>query len=118
MKRGRPATRCVLGIPMEPVSYPGRRSGAGRAADARYRPQQNIERLQKVLGRVTGYVGVMNSMGSKFTASTTALTPVMQDLSHRGLLFVDSSATRLSVAAKIARIDGHPARDQQPLYRQ
>jgi len=56
-----------------------------------------------VLGRVTGYVGVMNAMGSKFTASTTALTPVMEDLSHRGLLFVDSSATRLSVAAKIAR---------------
>ncbi len=56
-----------------------------------------------MLGRVTGYVGVMNAMGSKFTASTTALTPVMDDLSHRGLLFVDSSATRLSVAAKIAR---------------
>ncbi len=92
----------LLSIPMEPVSYPDDDPGPDALLTS-LSPQQNLERLRRVLGRVTGYVGVMNSMGSKFTASTTALTPVMQDLSHRGLLFVDSSATRLSVAAKIAR---------------
>ena len=92
----------ILSVPMEPISYPADDPGPDALLTS-LAPQQNIERLHKVLGRVTGYVGVMNSMGSKFTASTTALTPVMDDLSHRGLLFVDSSATRLSVAAKIAR---------------
>jgi polysaccharide deacetylase 2 family uncharacterized protein YibQ len=92
----------ILGIPMEPVSYPNDDPGPD-ALLTTLSPDQNVERLQKVLGRMTGYVGVVNSMGSKFTASTTAITPVLQDLSHRGLLVVDSSATRLSVAAKIAR---------------
>ena len=92
----------ILSLPMEPVRYPQDDPGPDALLTS-LSPQQNVERLQKVLGRVTGYVGVMNAMGSKFTASTTALTPVMEDLSHRGLLFVDSSATRLSVAAKIAR---------------
>ncbi len=92
----------VLGIPMEPVSYPDDDPGPD-ALLTTLSPDQNIERLQKVLGRMTGYVGVVNSMGSKFTASTTAITPVLQDLSHRGLILIDSSATRLSVAAKIAR---------------
>jgi polysaccharide deacetylase 2 family uncharacterized protein YibQ len=92
----------ILGIPMEPVSYPDDDPGPD-ALLTTLSPQQNIDRLQDVLGKVTGYVGVINSMGSKFTASTTAITPVLQELSHRGLLLVDSSATRLSVAAKIAR---------------
>ena len=92
----------LLGLPMEPVSYPQDDPGPD-ALLTTLSPQQNVERLQHVMGRVTGYVGLINAMGSKFTASTTALTPVMEDISHRGLVFVDSSATRLSVAAKIAR---------------
>jgi uncharacterized protein len=92
----------LLGLPMEPVSYPQDDPGpdallTGLSAD------QNVQRLQHLMGKVTGYVGVINAMGSKFTASTSAMTPVLEDISRRGLVFVDSSATRLSVAAKIAR---------------
>ena len=92
----------LLSLPMEPVSYPQDDPGPD-ALLTTLSPKQNVDRLQHVMARVTGYVGLMNAMGSKFTASTTALTPVMEDISHRGLVFVDSSATRLSVAAKIAR---------------
>jgi polysaccharide deacetylase 2 family uncharacterized protein YibQ len=61
-----------------------------------------MERLNWVLNRVTGYVGVSNHMGSRFTAQPEALKPVLQAINTRGLLFLDSRSTPRSVAIKIA----------------
>ena len=91
-----------LMIPTEPINYPGNDPGPHTLiADADER--DNLLRLDWVLSQVTGYVGVVNHMGSKFTASEEALTPVLTELQSRGLMLLDSRSTRFSMAARTAR---------------
>ena len=92
----------LLTLPMEPTDYPRQDPGPYTlltSLDAR----QNLDRLQWVLSRVSGYVGVTNYMGSRFTASQSDLLPVLQAIKNRGLLFVDSSPSRESLVSDIAK---------------
>jgi polysaccharide deacetylase 2 family uncharacterized protein YibQ len=91
----------MLGLPMEPANFPLRDPGP-RTLLTSLSPQQNLERLDWVLGRASGIVGVTNHMGSRFTASADALRPVMTRLRDRGLMFVDARTTPRSVAAGLA----------------
>ena len=96
-----------LMIPTEPLNYPDNDPGPHTLiADSSER--DNLLRLDWTLSQVTGYVGVVNHMGSKFTASEEALTPILNDLNGRGLMLVDSRSTRFSMAARIARRLGMP----------
>jgi polysaccharide deacetylase 2 family uncharacterized protein YibQ len=97
----------MLGLPMEPANLPARDPGP-RTLLTSLTPRQNLERLDWVLGRVSGYVGVTNHMGSRFTASADALRPVLTTLRERGLMFVDSRTTPRSVAAGLATTIGLP----------
>ena len=91
----------LLGLPMEPANFPTRDPGP-RTLLTSLTPQQNLERLDWVLGRASGIVGVTNQAGSRFTAAPDALRPVMQRLRDRGLMFVDARTTPRSVAASLA----------------
>jgi polysaccharide deacetylase 2 family uncharacterized protein YibQ len=72
-----------------------------------------LRRLRWGLDRFPGYVGINNHMGSRFTADTAGMTPVIDELHERGLLFLDSRTTAATVAETIARREGVPnaARD-------
>ena len=72
-----------------------------------------LERLRWDLGRFSGYVGINNHMGSKFTADARAMVPVIEELHARGLVFLDSRTTAASAGARLAAADGvpHAARD-------
>jgi polysaccharide deacetylase 2 family uncharacterized protein YibQ len=65
-------------------------------------------RLDWALGRFTGYVGINNHMGSRFTANEKGMTEVLARLKSRGLLFLDSRTTSHSVGPQIARRLGVP----------
>jgi hypothetical protein len=97
----------LLGLPMEPANFPVRDPGP-RTLLTSLTPRQNIERMDWVLGRVSGYVGVTNNMGSRFTASTDALRPVLTSLRDRGLVFLDARTSPRSVAAGLATSLGLP----------
>ena len=91
----------VLQLPMEPQDYPANDPGPHTllaSADA----ADNLARLDWLLSRFTGYVGVTNYMGGLFNSSPDALRPIFQDLSARGLLFLDSRENPDSVAAVVA----------------
>ena len=66
------------------------------------------ELLHWNLGRLAGYVGVNNHMGSRFTADRRAMTHLMQTLRDRGLLFLDSRTTAASVGRETAAATGVP----------
>ncbi len=66
-------------------------------------------RLRKSLAAFSGYVGINNHMGSKFTADPAAMRVVMHELRGDGLLFLDSLTSGKSVGAKVARAEGVPA---------
>ena len=97
----------LLGLPMEPANFPARDPGP-RTLLTSLTPRQNLDRLEWVLGRVTGYVGVTNMMGSRFTVSADALRPVLSVLRDRGLMFLDARTSPRSVAGGLATSLGLP----------
>jgi len=97
----------LLQLPSEPVSYPTNDPGP-HTLMTQASAQDNIAKLTWVLARFTGYVGLINHMGSKFTASGKAMRPILEALKARGLLFVDSHASRFSVAGDLAEMIGLP----------
>jgi polysaccharide deacetylase 2 family uncharacterized protein YibQ len=54
------------------------------------------------MSRFQGYVGIVNYMGARFTASEQALAPVLRETAKRGLIYVDDGASARSVAGQIA----------------
>lgn len=91
----------LLNLPMEPLNYPSNDPGP-RTLLTSLPAAQNIDRLQWALSRVSGYVGVTNFMGSRFTTVPEAMRPVLEEIKHRGLMFVDSRSSARSIAADIA----------------
>jgi polysaccharide deacetylase 2 family uncharacterized protein YibQ len=92
---------------MEPENYPAFDPGPKTLLTS-LSPDQNMERLDWALSRVTGYVGVADYQGSRFTASRRDLEPVLQTLNRRGLIFVDSRSTPRSLVPEIAYLIGLP----------
>jgi uncharacterized protein len=91
----------VLQIPLEPFDYPNVDPGRNTLtveADA----DENLDALHASLGRMTNYVGVVNYMGARFLAEPAAVSPLMGELSRRGLLFLDDGSTARSLAGEQA----------------
>lgn len=70
------------------------------------------KRLDAGLSRFSGYVGINNHMGSKFTEYAPGMTEVMKVLKKRGLLFLDSRTTAKSVGIDLAAKYGVPHADR------
>jgi len=64
-------------------------------------PAENIRRLEWVLSRATGYVGLINTLGTRFASARRHLRPVMEALKSRGLLYLDTVPN--SVVSQVAR---------------
>lgn len=97
----------LMVLPMEPVDYPANDPGP-YALLTSLSPARNLDRLRWVLSRSTGYVGLIDFMGSRFATSERNLRPVLEELGKRGLMFVDSRASLLSVGAGTASRIGLP----------
>jgi hypothetical protein len=91
----------LLELPMEPFGYPQNDPGPYTLLTS-LKPSENISRLEWLLSRFTGYVGVMNYQGTRFTSSHDALSPVLSALKSRGLMYVDNGASTRTLAPKIS----------------
>jgi uncharacterized protein len=96
----------LLHVPMEPldahldIGPNGLRVGLGR--------DELLRRLRWGLDRFSGYVGINNHMGSRFTSDTVSMVPVIEELHNRGLLFLDSRTAATTVGEMLARRQGVP----------
>ncbi len=92
----------LLDVPMEPANYPeddpGPEALMTGVADA-----ENLKRLGWNLSRISGYVGIVNYMGSRFVTADAKLTPVLSVLHDHGLIFVDTHSNPLSSVGGLAR---------------
>lgn len=96
-----------LTVPMEPVNYPQNDPGPlTLLTELSRRENNNI--LRATMQKLTGYVGVVNHMGSRFTAASDSIKPVLEEIHKRGLMFVDSRTSPYSRAATMARAIGLP----------
>lgn len=92
----------LLQLPMEPENYP--RSDPGpQALMTSLGDAENLERLDWLLSRASGYVGAVNYLGSRFTAKQESLRPVLAALKKRGLLFLDSKSGGRSIGPQLGR---------------
>ena len=97
----------MIQVPLEPYDYPSVNPGRNTLT-VEASPEQNLRDLHWALSRITNYTGVMNYMGGRFVADEEAMAPVMQDLSRRGLLYLDDGTSARSVAPELALKDGIP----------
>ncbi|MGF1605235.1 MAG: divergent polysaccharide deacetylase family protein [Rhodothalassiaceae bacterium] len=94
-------------VPAEPETYPEDDPGPHTLL-VDQSSAINKEKLYFVMSRFSGYVGLINHMGSRFTTSRDSLRPILQDLSTRGVMVVDARTTRFSAVGRIARELGVP----------
>lgn len=97
----------LLQIPMEPFDYPDNDPGPQTLLTS-LAPEQNIDRMHWLMSRFQGYVGVANLMGARFTATETALAPVLREVAKRGLVYLDDGASPRSLASQIAGVNNMP----------
>ena len=91
----------LLQVPMEPLDYPDNDPGPQTLLSS-LSGEQNVDRLQWLMSRFQGYVGVTNQMGARFTASEASLAPVLREAAKRGLIYVDDGSSARSLASQIA----------------
>jgi polysaccharide deacetylase 2 family uncharacterized protein YibQ len=86
-----------LQAPMEPFDYPANNPGPHTLLSSASQAD-NLDNLHWLMGRFTGYVGVTNFLGAKFTADRGAFAPVLSEIATRGLLYVDDGSSPRSLA--------------------
>jgi polysaccharide deacetylase 2 family uncharacterized protein YibQ len=97
----------LLQMPMEP--FDAGQSPGPHTLQAALSPEQNRDHLHWAMTRFSGYVGVMNFLGAKFTAQEATLAPVLHEVAGRGLLYVDDGSSARSVAPSVAVAQGLPS---------
>ncbi|MDO8288299.1 MAG: divergent polysaccharide deacetylase family protein [Parvibaculum sp.] len=97
----------LLELPMEPFGFPQNDPGPYTLLTS-LSAADNVARLEWLLSRFTGYAGVMNYQGARFTSTPSALSPVLSAIKSRGLMYIDNGASNRSLAPKISGEIGLP----------
>ncbi|MEM7428649.1 MAG: divergent polysaccharide deacetylase family protein [Pseudomonadota bacterium] len=92
----------LLQLPMEPFNYPATSPGPNPLLTS-LQPAENLSRLKGFMGKFTGYTGVVNYMGARFTSDVGAFGPVLAELKRRGLTYLDDGTSARSKAREIGR---------------
>jgi uncharacterized protein len=96
----------LLQLPMEPFDYP--RNNPGSHTLLSTSPDGGRDDLLWLMSRFAGYAGVMNYLGGRFTADETAISGALDEISRRGLFYLDDGASAQSRARGVARGLGAP----------
>jgi polysaccharide deacetylase 2 family uncharacterized protein YibQ len=92
---------------MEPFDYPDNDPGPQTLLST-LNATQNLDRLHWFLSRFQGYVGIANYMGARFTASESAVAPLLRETAKRGLIYFDDGTSPRSVVSQIAGANNAP----------
>ena len=83
----------LLSIPMEPQGYPVNDPDDRDTMMTSLSSAENLDRLRRILGRISGYVGVTNALsqmrGERLASVADQFDVALRDFEHRGLLFFD-----------------------------
>jgi len=98
----------LLTLPVRSVNFPIVDEGP-TALQVALAPPENVKRLEQVLTRGAGYVGVITTPEGELAIQEPALRSVMEALNKRGLLIVDGGGTQNTLVPKVATALGQPA---------
>lgn len=91
----------LLMVPMEPFEYPRDDPGPHTLSTA-LQATENRSRLEWVMTRFPGYVGLVNLMGGKFTSSEAHVERLLRVVKDLGLVFVEQEPAEFSVVRDVA----------------
>lgn len=95
----------LIELPMEAYEY-GRMSMRADTLVAGADSKANLAKLNQVLGRASGYFGVINYQGAKFGADAASVDPIFDVLAERGLAFIDDGSVHKATFGKVADAKG------------
>ncbi|MDR0406491.1 MAG: divergent polysaccharide deacetylase family protein [Holosporales bacterium] len=95
----------LLIVPMEPLNALSNDTGSFTLL-TEHPTQENLTLLRTVLEKTHGYVGVVNTEGSRFILSAQDLAPVLEELRTRGLYVLNCPETLRSVFPQVAQGKG------------
>lgn len=104
-KARRDGHEIMLQLPMEPFDYPDNDPGPKTMLTS-LPPSENIKRLEWLMSRFSGFFGVTNYMGARFTTSQKALKPVMNWIGQHGLVYLDDGNSPRSQAGPTGQAVG------------
>ncbi len=91
----------LLEIPMEPFDYPNSDPGPHTLLTG-VTARKNLDRLFWLMARTGGYMGMVNNMGARFTASANDMAPFMEELGTRGIAYLDDGSSNRSLSRQLA----------------
>ncbi|MGI9464481.1 MAG: divergent polysaccharide deacetylase family protein, partial [Aestuariivirgaceae bacterium] len=99
----------MLQLPMEPFGYPTVDPGPKTllvkdAADV------TVKNLKWHMSRFSGYIGIINYMGGRFTSQGDGIGYVLRDVNKRGLVYLDDGTSRRSVVPSLGQVMNAPVR--------
>lgn len=81
----------LLQVPLEPYDFPATDPGPHTLL-VDDPVQENVDRLEWLLAQFTTYAGVVSYAGGRFLAEEGAMSPLIDALAARGLMFIDDGA--------------------------
>lgn len=97
----------MLQLPMEPYNYPANNPGLG-TLEINASADENLAKMRRSMGKMTNYTGIVNFMGGRMTADGRSLQPIMEELTTRGLMYLDDGSSTRSVAGQVANATSTP----------
>jgi len=91
----------LLELPMEPFDYPHNDPGPYTLL-TQSDPDENLDKLDWLLSRFTGYAGVVSDQGDRLLSALEDLKPVLTALNSRGLYFLDQGKAKRSMVGMVA----------------
>jgi hypothetical protein len=95
----------LIEAPMEPFENKGADTGP-QTLRTNLDAKTNISRLETLLAKGAGYIGVMNYQGAKFSANAEASGPIVKALKGRGLAMVGNGISGRAGLGAEARKQG------------
>jgi len=95
----------LLELPMEAYDYPNVDTGPHTLLTSA-KPEENVRRLNLLMGKASGYYGVTNYQGAKFATDARAAQPVLKAIKDRGLVFMHDGAAARSALPQAAQDTG------------
>lgn len=80
----------LVDLPAQPRNYEVFDPGP-KALQTNLKIRENIERLQWILSRSQGYIGLSNTSGDEFFRYAAVVDPILEEISKRGVLYLGNS---------------------------
>ncbi|MBT5014713.1 MAG: hypothetical protein HOK06_05415 [Rhodospirillaceae bacterium] len=97
----------LMMVPLESSAFPHEDPGP-MALTTTNDADENRFRLEFILSRMSGYVGVLTTMGSQFAQSDEHLRTFLEEINNRGLLLVEGKNEASTLATTVAAEIGLP----------